>query len=184
MSPAVPGDESPVAVLPAGADPQIPAGAAVAVWAAPVVPVADPPVMSTAAPTGSLDTATPTTLVSWLGGDNPAGPAAAPLAWAALAVSRRDPAAAAPRPAPTAVVSTGQPLDPTLTGGAPAAAVPAAAAVSAAAVGNPITDLIRFFVGDGTAENPNAGILFGNGYSYTATPGPAPPAPATAATAA
>ena len=28
------------------------------------------------------------------------------------------------------------------------------------------TDLITFFVGDGTATNPNAGILVGNGYSY------------------
>mgnify|MGYP000157874760 CR=1 FL=1 len=30
-----------------------------------------------------------------------------------------------------------------------------------------IADAVRFFVGDGTADNPNAGILFGNGYSYT-----------------
>ena len=32
-------------------------------------------------------------------------------------------------------------------------------------------DVLRFFVGDGTAENPDAGILAGNGYSYTAYAG-------------
>ena len=41
---------------------------------------------------------------------------------------------------------------------------------AAAAVPDVVTQIaqaIRFFVGDGTADNPNAGILFGNGYSYT-----------------
>ena len=31
--------------------------------------------------------------------------------------------------------------------------------------------IVRAFVGDGTADNPNAGILWGNGYSYTAYAG-------------
>ncbi|MCE9514471.1 MAG: beta-lactamase family protein [Mycobacterium sp.] len=31
--------------------------------------------------------------------------------------------------------------------------------------------ILRAFVGDGTADNPNAGILWGNGYSYTAYAG-------------
>ena len=38
---------------------------------------------------------------------------------------------------------------------------------SAPASPDPIAALIRFFVGDGTADNPNAGILYGNGYSFT-----------------
>ena len=41
--------------------------------------------------------------------------------------------------------------------------------VSAGAVAaNPVSDLIRVFIGDGTASNPNGGILVGNGYSWTA----------------
>jgi len=36
------------------------------------------------------------------------------------------------------------------------------------------TDLITFFVGDGTAANPNAGILVGNGYSYDTLAGGCP----------
>ena len=38
----------------------------------------------------------------------------------------------------------------------------------AAATANPIADFVRTFVGSGTAENPNAGVLIGNGYSFTA----------------
>ncbi|BBZ65636.1 hypothetical protein MINS_10650 [Mycolicibacterium insubricum] len=33
---------------------------------------------------------------------------------------------------------------------------------------NPIAQFIRVFVGNGTAANPNAGLIIGNGYSYTA----------------
>jgi CubicO group peptidase (beta-lactamase class C family) len=33
---------------------------------------------------------------------------------------------------------------------------------------HPIASFVRIFVGSGTAENPNAGVLIGNGYSYTA----------------
>ncbi len=38
---------------------------------------------------------------------------------------------------------------------------------AAAATGDPLADFIRIFSGDGTADNPNAGLLFGNGFSYT-----------------
>jgi CubicO group peptidase (beta-lactamase class C family) len=41
------------------------------------------------------------------------------------------------------------------------------ASAGAAATANPIADFVRIFVGSGTAENPNAGVLIGNGYSYT-----------------
>ena len=84
----------------------------------------------------------------WLGGSgDPAIPGLAPLAWAALAVSRRDPV--------TAMSDV----------------TPAASVVAAAPVPNPIADIIRFFVGDGTADRPDAGILYGNGFSYTAYAG-------------
>ncbi|MBU3707028.1 MAG: hypothetical protein FGM50_10175, partial [Mycobacterium sp.] len=43
--------------------------------------------------------------------------------------------------------------------------------LSAAAIANPVAAIIRVFVGDGTADNPNAGLLYGNGYSYTAYEG-------------
>jgi len=42
------------------------------------------------------------------------------------------------------------------------------ASAGAAATANPIADFVRIFVGSGTAENPNAGVLIGNGYSYMA----------------
>jgi hypothetical protein len=38
---------------------------------------------------------------------------------------------------------------------------------AAAAPGNPFTGIISFFVGDGTAEHPDAGLLYGNGFSYS-----------------
>jgi CubicO group peptidase (beta-lactamase class C family) len=44
----------------------------------------------------------------------------------------------------------------------------AVASAGAAATANPIADFVRLFVGSGTAENPNAGVLIGNGYSYMA----------------
>lgn len=43
--------------------------------------------------------------------------------------------------------------------------------LSAARAADPIGDFIRIFVGDGTAERPDAGILMGNGYSYTSYEG-------------
>ena len=69
-------------------------------------------------------------------------PEAAPLVWAAAAVARRDPA--------RTTAST------------------AAAGTTAAQTANPIADFIRTFIGDGTADNPDAGWLFGNGFSYDA----------------
>lgn len=72
-------------------------------------------------------------LLSARGGDGV--PAAAPLAWTALAASRRD--------FDTAPVN-----------------VPPASA-------NPIQNIVSFFIGNGTAKQPNAGILIGNGYSWT-----------------
>ena len=37
-----------------------------------------------------------------------------------------------------------------------------------ATAGGPIESAIRFLIGNGTADNPDAGILIGNGYSWTA----------------
>ena len=39
--------------------------------------------------------------------------------------------------------------------------------VAGTAAASPIADFVRIFVGNGTAERPDAGILVGNGYSYT-----------------
>ena len=44
-------------------------------------------------------------------------------------------------------------------------AAPKAAATAATA--NPITDILGIFIGNGTMTHPNAGLLIGNGYSYT-----------------
>ena len=53
----------------------------------------------------------------------------------------------------------------------PVDAVPSVDAVTAAraaaVAANPIADFVRVLVGNGTADNPNAGILAGNGYTYT-----------------
>ena len=49
-------------------------------------------------------------------------------------------------------------------------AAPASGPPASAVTGTPvdvIAGFLRFFVGDGTADNPDAGILIGNGYSYT-----------------
>lgn len=73
-------------------------------------------------------------------------PAAGPIAWAALAAARREFDGRSRTAAPAAAVGSGQLV-----------AAPKAAAVGA----------FRLF-GDGTAENPDAGILWGNGYSWTA----------------
>lgn len=109
------------------------------------------PVMTAAMPRGALSTMGED-MSSWLGGGtDPLAPAAAPLAWAGLAVSRRKSAAVAAAALPAAAVTTSQAIDP-------------------AATSSPITpggDLLRYFIGDGTADNPDAGILYGNGYSYT-----------------
>ncbi|MCB0924124.1 MAG: hypothetical protein KDB50_06210, partial [Mycobacterium sp.] len=108
---------------------------------------------------------------SWLGSRGGDGAAGA-VVWSAAAVARRETGGAATPAAPAAVVGTSGLV-------ASAAAVPAAsgtdaptAAVvvspAASAVGDPIGDFIRIFIGDGTASNPNGGLLIGNGYSWTA----------------
>jgi hypothetical protein len=40
---------------------------------------------------------------------------------------------------------------------------------AAAAPGNPFAGLMAIFVGDGTAEHPDAGLLYGNGFSFSET---------------
>ena len=47
--------------------------------------------------------------------------------------------------------------------------VPPAPSVFEVFPGNPISDFIRFFVGNGTADRPDAGLLWGRGFSYTAS---------------
>ena len=61
-----------------------------------------------------------------------------------------------------------------ISGRSGAASVPVGAVVasaSAAATANPVADFIRIFIGSGTADNPNAGILLGDGYTYTSYEG-------------
>lgn len=81
-------------------------------------------------------------------------PAAAPLAWTALAASRREFDTAPVNVRPAASTTNSQPATPALF---------SKATVSA----NPIQNIVNFFIGNGTAEHPDAGILVGNGYSWT-----------------
>ena len=81
-------------------------------------------------------------------------PAAAALAWAALAVSRRE-VATGSQPAASAAAAT-------------TSGEPPAGSVVGTPIANPLQDFIRIFIGDGTAANPNAGVLIGTGYSWTA----------------
>ena len=48
-------------------------------------------------------------------------------------------------------------------------APPITSAIAHSAGANPIADAIRVFIGNGTAGNPNAGLLLGDGFSYDAT---------------
>ena len=103
-------------------------------------------------------------LLSWLEtGSGGGAPAAAPLMWTALAVSRRELGKTATTAKAAAATTSGEPADPLIGVAASSTVVSPAAS----AVGDPISDFIRFFVGNGTADNPNAGILFGDGFSYT-----------------
>ena len=141
----------------------VPAPAAASpVVAAVVGPVGESqvPVMTKAAPralsaSGGAVSGLSGGLLAWLqGGSGGDGPAAEPLMWTALAFTRRDlnrPGGAAPAAATT---SAGEPLNPFVSPGA-------------AATVDPFAEFVRVWIGDGTAENPNAGILVGNGYSYT-----------------
>ena len=40
--------------------------------------------------------------------------------------------------------------------------------VTGAASANAAGDLVSMFIGNGTADNPNGGLLIGNGYNYSA----------------
>ena len=84
-------------------------------------------------------------------GDSGADPSA-PLALAALAAGRREFSGAARTTAAS------------IRSGEPAVASPVASAMGAWQPGS----ILRIFVGNGTAENPNGGLLLGNGYSWTA----------------
>ena len=80
-------------------------------------------------------------LLSWLRTGGNDLPVAAPIAWTVAAATRRQ---------------------------VPGAAQVTESAVAAAAVGSdPISSFIRVFIGNGTADNPNGGLLIGNGFSWT-----------------
>ena len=87
-------------------------------------------------------------LLSWLGAGGGDAPAAAPLMWAVAGFARRDLSKGSTTPGAAAAVSTGEPV------GGVAVVSPGASATSAVA-SNPIADFIRFFIGSGTADNPN-----------------------------
>ena len=116
-------------------------------------PAPDVPVISALPQAASAGSASGVgaNVLSWLGSDGSDGgsPVASPLEWAAVAVTRRELGVASP----TAPV---------------ASARAAATAATAAATWQP-GSVLRIFVGNGTADNPNAGILAGDGFSYDAT---------------
>ena len=88
-------------------------------------------------------------VLAWLGlGNGGDSPAAAPLAWAVAAATRRELAAAAATAPAAWVTTTADPADAVGTG--------------------PIADFFRKFFGNGTADHPDAGVLIGNGFSYGA----------------
>ena len=94
-----------------------------------------------------------TDLLSWLqGGRTGDAPAADPFSWAVLAVTRRDSEGPAVTVQPAAVTQ-GELFTPT--------------AAARASSTDPLQSFFRVFFGNGTADNPNGGLLFGNGYSYT-----------------
>jgi hypothetical protein len=75
------------------------------------------------------------------GGDG--APEAAALAWTVAAVTRRELGAVGATAKAAAVTTTGQ--------------------------RTPLADFVRTFIGNGTADHPDAGILVGNGFSYDST---------------
>ncbi len=136
-----------------------------------------PPVMTAAQPLGELSGAdgAPDPAAA---GDPLSGNTALALASQALLAAgliRRESPSGVSKVAPAASVGTGESIDPP--SGLPAGGTATnAQAVPAppSAPSDPIAALIRFFIGDGTAENPDAGILFGNGYSFTEYGGACP----------
>ncbi|WP_328351189.1 hypothetical protein OG976_17370 [Mycobacterium sp. NBC_00419] len=110
------------------------------------------PVLTAAAPRGSLSV-THQGPLDWLaGGNDPLSQLVAPFAWAAAAVSRRETTNSTAVAPAAASVTTSQPV------------------ASGVAV-DPVAAFIRIFIGDGTADHPDAGILYGNGYTYTSYEG-------------
>jgi hypothetical protein len=128
-------------------------------------PAASVPVMSAPAPAAEAGGVAGVSddVLAWLAFGSGDGSGAGPLAWTVAAASRREFGARSRTAAPAAQVSIGEPADPVVSLGA----------ASGAAVGSPVAGwypgaVLRFFVGDGTAANPNAGILYGSGFSWSA----------------
>jgi len=94
---------------------------------------------------------------------NPVAPQAEPLAWTALAYARRD-RSSAPRSAPAASTSTSRVIVP----GVAANSVVGTPTAAAASLGNPVADFVRVFIGNGTVDNANGGLLIGNGFNFDA----------------
>ena len=124
----------------------------------------DAPAAAVAVPSNAVSGLGEQTL-AWLafgaqfGGDGRDAPGSSPLMWAALGLVRRDLAAKPGATITTSPTSTSDPVNPGAPGVMSKPAKPASA--SAVDVGG-----IRLF-GDGTAEHPDGGILFGNGFSWT-----------------
>ncbi len=103
----------------------------------------------------------------------PAAAQADDAAAAGTSVSHRGasnaPGAAAPSPraGARAVVNRGPTRTPAASATSRRAVAPAAA-VPAKVQSDPVGGFVRLFVGDGTADRPDAGILYGNGFSYDA----------------
>ncbi len=147
----------PVAVVlePVGASVQFPAtppvtDAVVARRVDTAAPVDTPVMTATPRPAaGGAVSGLAGTVLAWLAANGtPGAPESAPLAWATAAVTRRE-LEAAPAASTTVSVTTSHPAN--------------------ASAANPIGDFFRLFIGNGTADHPDAGLLIGNGFSYTGT---------------
>ena len=166
VTPAAPANSLPV---PAPAEPVISAPPVVVMPAA-VTPAAAAPVMTAAPPSvvsqpGRVN-GMGSNLLSWLGsGGNGDAPAAAPLMWTMAAASRRELGAPSGTAKPAAATTSGEPADPVVL---PTVFATPQASATGKLTADPFADVIRIFIGDGTATNPNAGLLIGNGYSWTA----------------
>ena len=105
-------------------------------------------------------------------------PAAATLMWTVAAFSRPELGGARRTVKPAAITTSGEPVGPSAASkcgvvrpGSQRESGVAECVADGGAARDPVADFVRIFVGDGTADNPNAGILFGNGYSYTSFEG-------------
>jgi len=145
------------------------------------VATAEPPVMTAAEPKGEVSGSDP---LARSGSGEDSLPGNTPLVLASQALvaawaGRRESRTTVSAVMPAAAAGTGEPAAPAAPvaeGAATESAAPESAERESAstamesassASADPIAALIRFFVGDGTADNPNAGILYGNGYSFT-----------------